>query len=39
METVDVVMNIKEQHTIQGKWVDCKRAVPAAEIKQIAVTE
>jgi hypothetical protein len=25
-------MSMKDQHTIQGKWVDCKRAVPAGQI-------
>jgi hypothetical protein len=25
-------MDMKDSHTIQGKWVDCKRAVPAGQI-------
>jgi RNA recognition motif-containing protein len=29
IETLEHVMEIKDSHTIQGKWVDCKRAVPA----------
>jgi hypothetical protein len=32
MDTLEYVMEIKDQHTIQGKWVDCKRAVPAGQI-------
>jgi hypothetical protein len=29
IEILEHVMEIKDSHTIQGKWVDCKRAVPA----------
>jgi len=31
-------MEIKDQHTIQGKWVDCKRAVPAGQIAKETTT-
>jgi RNA recognition motif-containing protein len=29
---VEHVMSLKDTHTIQSKWVDCKRAVPAGQI-------
>lgn len=32
LSSVEQVMQLKDQHTIQGKWVDCKRAVPAGQI-------
>jgi RNA recognition motif-containing protein len=32
LETVEHVMEMKDTHTIQSKWVDCKRAVPAGQI-------
>jgi hypothetical protein len=33
-------MGMKDSHTIQGKWVDCKRAVPAGQIakENVSVT-
>ena len=31
--SVEKVMEMKDQHVIQGKWVDCKRAVPASQMK------
>ena len=34
VDQVDYVMNIKDQHHIQDKWVDCKRAVPANVLKE-----
>jgi RNA-binding protein Musashi len=30
--SVEQVMRMKDVHSIQGKWVDCKRAVPAGLI-------
>lgn len=33
LSPLDVVMENKDKHIIQGKWVDCKRAVPAAKNK------
>jgi RNA recognition motif-containing protein len=33
LPTLDVVMEKKDTHFIQGKWVDCKRAVPAVLIQ------
>ena len=26
-------MELKDQHMIEGKWVDCKSAVPMSEIR------
>lgn len=34
LNSLDLVMEKKEAHFIQGKWVDCKRAVPADLIKE-----
>ena len=31
--SVEKVMELKDSHVIQGKWVDCKRAVPASQMK------
>ena len=28
-------MQIKNQHIIKGKWVDCKSAIPVSEMKLI----
>ncbi len=33
IDNLDIVMDNKEKHVIQGKWVDCKRAVPASKMK------
>ena len=33
---VTAVMELKNRHTIQGKWVDCKSAIPINEMKLIA---
>lgn len=30
IEVLNIVMDNKDKHHIQGKWVDCKRAVPAS---------
>ena len=30
---LDKVMEMRDQHQIQGKWVDCKRAVPVSQMK------
>lgn len=38
IDSLDIVMDNKERHVIQGKWVDCKRAVPASKMKD-EVTE
>jgi hypothetical protein len=29
-------MELKEKHWIQGKWVDCKTAVPVNKMKEMA---
>jgi hypothetical protein len=34
MNNVEEVMSCKDIHVIQGKWVDCKTAVPVAEMKE-----
>ena len=34
VNSVDKVMDLKDSHVIQGKWVDCKRAVPASQMKE-----
>ena len=31
-------MDIKDSHVIQGKWVDCKRAVPANQMKEVLIS-
>lgn len=40
IDSLENVMGMKDSHTIQGKWVDCKRAVPAGQIakENVAVT-
>ena len=32
---VHAVMQLKEKHIIQGKWVDCKSAIPINEMRDI----
>ena len=32
-------MDLKDQHVIQGKWVDCKEAVPASQLKDFSSIE
>ena len=32
-------MDLKDKHIIQGKWVDCKRAVPASKMKDDGTPE
>jgi hypothetical protein len=32
-------MELKDSHVIQGKWVDCKRAVPASLMKEPVIQE
>ena len=39
LKSLDVVMDNTERHVIQGKWVDCKRAVPASKMKDDGVLE
>jgi len=33
-KSADKVMVDKKKHKIRGKWIDCKRAVPASEMKE-----
>lgn len=35
INSVKSVMQMKENHVIQGKWVDCKSAIPVNEMKLI----
>ena len=32
-------MQMKTKHVIQGKWVDCKSAIPISEMKLIELRE
>ena len=32
-------MKLKDKHIIQGKWVDCKSAIPIAEMRAIELSQ
>ena len=32
-------MQLKDKHIIQGKWVDCKSAIPIAEMRAIELSQ
>ena len=33
LDSVHAVMQIRDEHYIEGKWVDCKSAIPISEMK------
>lgn len=37
--SVKTVMQMKTKHIIQGKWVDCKSAIPISEMKLIELRD
>ena len=39
LECATKVMQLKDQHVIQGKWVDCKSAVPVAQMKALQLKQ
>ena len=39
LESVKQVMQMQENHVIQGKWVDCKSAIPVNEMKNLQIKD